>query len=861
PFEDRVAFDFAQYHYVELQSSEGEIAKGLDLLCAMGIKYGSRDGLPWKSAKDLYATIDSIQSGTAPWKTYKFRYTGPKPSTPPRWMEEEYELNLRDILKVFEEELMSSEFKDDCDYAPYLEFDPQGDRVWSNLMSGDWAYRQAVISCTFLHYCDALAKNSANHGAMLVPVIAGSDKTTVSIATGHQEYHPVYASSGIISNTARRGHGNGVVPFAFLPIPKASKSQRKKPAYQKFCRQLYHKCLEFAFTPLKPYMESPKVLKCPDGHFRRAIFSLGPYIADYPEQVWLSGTVQDWCPKCDAEPNNLDAPCSHRRTHEKTDYLIKNFDPGILWDEYGIRADIVPFTHGFPRADIHELLSPDLLHQLIKGVFKDHLVTWVNEYLHHTYGEARALEIIEDIDHRQVNKLSRNIQLPNDISAVPPFPGLRRFPDGRDFTQWTGDDSKALMKVYLAAIAGYVPSAMVQCLSMFMEACYIARQNTISAPMLDKFKDCVDKFHELREIFIALGVRSSVSLPRQHALAHYYFSIQLFGSPNGLCSSITESKHIKAVKEPWRRSSRYKALSQMLTTLARMEKMSTLLRKFTELGMMAGTTSSYMASIVFKDEFVGDEKTTAHADENDEDSDAVAGTPPTPSFTDIKLSSRTQYEYPHELYNLSNHINQPEFPLAFRRFLYETHHPDSQFQPDERDCPQFEGRIHVHHSAVATFVAPSDLCGTGGLHRERIRSSPCFFGHPRRDTVFVVLDEEKRGMAGMVIARVLLFFSFNYRRRDYSCALVNWFVTTDEKPDEDTGMWTVQLEHDELGERPTFQVINIDSIARGAHLLPVYGSSRVPEDFIHHDALDSFQSFFVNRFVDHHTFEFLIDSI
>ena len=33
------------------------------------------------------------------------------------------------------------------------------------------------------------------------------------------------------------------------------------------------------------------------------------------------------------------------------------------------------------------------------------------------------------------------------ISAVPPFPGLRRFPDGRDFKQWTGDDSKALMKV------------------------------------------------------------------------------------------------------------------------------------------------------------------------------------------------------------------------------------------------------------------------------------------------------------------------------------------------------------------------------------------------------------------------------
>lgn len=55
---------------------------------------------------------------------------------------------------------------------------------------------------------------------MLIPVIAGSDKTTVSVATGHQEYHPVYASIGNITNTARRGHGNGVTPVAFLPIPK-----------------------------------------------------------------------------------------------------------------------------------------------------------------------------------------------------------------------------------------------------------------------------------------------------------------------------------------------------------------------------------------------------------------------------------------------------------------------------------------------------------------------------------------------------------------------------------------------------------------------------------------------------------------
>ncbi|KAJ7589439.1 hypothetical protein C8J56DRAFT_889002 [Mycena floridula] len=52
------------------------------------------------------------------------------------------------------------------------------------------------------------------------------------------------------------------------------------------------------------------------------------------------------------------------------------------------------------------------------------------------------------------------------IAAVPPFPGLRRFPEGRGFKQWTGDDSKALMKVYLPAISGHVPAQMVRAIKL-----------------------------------------------------------------------------------------------------------------------------------------------------------------------------------------------------------------------------------------------------------------------------------------------------------------------------------------------------------------------------------------------------------
>ena len=45
-------------------------------------------------------------------------------------------------------------------------------------------------------------------------------------------------------------------------------------------------------------------------------------------------------------------------------------------------------------------MSPDLLHQLIKGTFKDHLVVWVNDYIKAEYSPLDAQKIIDDIDRR-----------------------------------------------------------------------------------------------------------------------------------------------------------------------------------------------------------------------------------------------------------------------------------------------------------------------------------------------------------------------------------------------------------------------------------------------------------------------------
>jgi hypothetical protein len=60
-----------------------------------------------------------------------------------------------------------------------------------------------------------------------------------------------------------------------------------------------------------------------------------------------------------------------------------------------------PFTNDFPRADIYELITPDILDQLVKGTFKDHILDWVIQYIYDTAeSEAEADRIVDDIDRR-----------------------------------------------------------------------------------------------------------------------------------------------------------------------------------------------------------------------------------------------------------------------------------------------------------------------------------------------------------------------------------------------------------------------------------------------------------------------------
>jgi hypothetical protein len=433
--------------------------------------------------------------------------------------------------------------------------------------------------------------------------------------------------------------------------------------------------------------------------------------------------------------------------------------------------------------------------------------------------------------------------------------------------------------VYLPAITGLVPDDVVRCLRAFLDFCYIVRRNAIDEPAIKEVEDAIARFHHYRQVFVDAGVRADgISLPRQHSIIHYPAGIRLFGALNGLCSSITESKHIEAVKEPWRRSNRCNALGQMLTTNQRMDKMRSIRTIFERRGMLEGTTLLYTACILAGEKPVPRNQTVTLPNHDELEDGPVPGLP---DISAVVISSRTgalyvfvlwetlssyptssiERKYPKTVQALARHTGQPKLGELIRRFLYDQLNPNAISAGHEvslEQCPELAiGKISVHHSATAYYYAPSDLCGVGGMSRQLIHSCPLWQReHPRRDTVLVSTDPDKPGMAGMVVARVQLFFSFKYGGNVYPCALVNWFHTIDDKPDDLTGMWRVKPEYSGNG-RPSQAVIHVDCILRGVHLMGIYGNAFLPEDFRHIFTLDACRAFYINNFIDYHCNEII----
>lgn len=386
---------------------------------------------------------------------------------------------------------------------------------------------------------------------------------------------------------------------------------------------------------------------------------------------------------------------------------------------------------------------------------------------------------------------------------------------------------------------------MVHAFSSFLDFCYLVRQDVITESTLQQIDDALSRFHRDRIIFYESGVRpTGFNLPRQHSLMHYRQSIQLFGAPNGLCSSITESKHIKAMKKPWRRTNHNQPLGQMLTINQRLDKLAAARVDFTARKMLKGP----LARPAIAMEALGDGDDGVDpvaAKDADESLDQEAADGPrilnhvllaknpgaySPHFNLSSLIFSLARNYPRSVRDLSRYIGRPDLQILIQYFLYDQLNVNAAGRNvNIAACPHFGGKVRVFHSAVAIFYAPSDTSGLGGMHREWIRACPSWNNGPaRNDCIFLEADPNAAGFRGLHVAQVLLFFSFVHAEVMYPCALVQWFELIQDWPCDDTGLWMVKPElHPQTHERMA-SVVHLDAVVRGAHLMPIYGTEFIP---------------------------------
>ena len=142
PFASQVQFETADFLFRKAEMSQADI----DTLMQLWASTTSDGSAPFQNHQEMLETIDAIDVGDIPWQSFSANYSGAiPPGNPPDWMLREYTVFFRDPLSVVRSMISNPNFKGQFDYAPYREF-AGGHRRLADLMSGNWAWKQAVGS-------------------------------------------------------------------------------------------------------------------------------------------------------------------------------------------------------------------------------------------------------------------------------------------------------------------------------------------------------------------------------------------------------------------------------------------------------------------------------------------------------------------------------------------------------------------------------------------------------------------------------------------------------------------------------------------------------------------------------------------
>ncbi|QRV72348.1 plasma membrane ATPase 4 [Ceratobasidium sp. AG-Ba] len=493
-----------------------------------------RGMMPWETNRAMMQNVDRLPTGPE-WSVIAFEIEGSSGKT------ELVELWLRDIIKVIKKLLNTRRFGRFLQFKPIRKWTSPArtEQIRDEITTGEWMWNvQAEIKDEY---------------GTVVPVIISSDETRLTNFSGDKKAHPVYITIGNIPKSLRRKTSKRTTALlGYLPVPKLDcEPNKEKRRFHR--RDLFHKCMTTLLQPLVEAGERGIEVLCADGGIRRIYPALAAYIADFPEQCRVACVKQTFCPLCTVKPGERGdiGKGRPRKQQEIIDAINEHrFARGSAWFERFGLYEVDPFWEKLPYVDLSCFLTPDLLHQMHKGVIKDHLTKWIT----HIIGK-------QVVDDRH--------------SSMPEYHGMRHFKHGiSTVSQWTGRELKEMAKVLLPLISDE-DTEVVTAARALLDFLYLAHSSSLTGSQLAAMDKALRTFHENKHVFIRKGAVTTKKgfhgIPKLHMIEHYTHLIKMLGTPDGYNTETSERLHIDFAKMGYRASNKVNATKQMVMYIQRME--------------------------------------------------------------------------------------------------------------------------------------------------------------------------------------------------------------------------------------------------------------------------------------------------